>query len=115
MKPFIIMTSVLLAACAAFDGKSTVDFLTKGKGAFIEGDPIMVWLFGSSTPTPKRVWITGMGVIAAEIGIAFLVSHFWHPAVWLFSAQQVVHSVIHVRCWYHNESSLATYLKSTQK
>ena len=111
----LIITSALLAVCAAFDGKSTADFLTKGRGNFVEGDPIMVFLFGSNTPTSKRMWITGSLTIAAEIAIALIVSYLWHPAVWCFYVQQFAQSGIHIYNWRSNETSLTSYLKSSKK
>ena len=108
----LIVTSGLLALGAAFDGKSTIDFLTKGKGAFVEADPVMVWLYGSDTPSNNKVIFLGGAIIAAEIAIAFVASHFWHPAAWLFGIQQVVQAGVHFYEYHRNESMLAAYLKT---
>jgi hypothetical protein len=114
MDPLFI-TSALLAIGAALDGKSTVDFLTKSKGELVESDPVMVFFFGSDDPTPARMWATGAVLIVAEIGAAFFVSHFWHPAVWAFAVQQLVQAGYHTRCWVNNENVLTSYLNSAKK
>lgn len=108
----LIATSVLLAIGAGFDGKSTIDFLTKGKGAFVEADPVMVFFYGTDTPSSTRVIAIGGLLIAAEIAIAFTASHFWHPAAWLFGIQQVVQAGVHFYEYHRNESMLAAYLKA---
>jgi hypothetical protein len=108
----LIATSVLLAVGAGFDGKSTIDFLTKGKGAFVEADKILVWLYRTDTPSNKQVILGGGAIIAAEIAIAFVASHFWHPAAWVFMAQQVVQAGVHFYEYHRNEANLAAYLKT---
>ena len=112
MLPIILITSALMAAGAALDGKSTVDFLTKGKGAFVEANPFMVFLYGTASPSSKRVWVTGALVIAAEIGIALLCARFGRVAVWGFGIQQVVQAGVHLYEYFRNEKDLAAYLKT---
>ena len=111
----LFITSALLAIGAAFDGKSTVDFLTKSKGTMVEEDSIMIRLYGSDTPSPTRVWVTGTLCIGAEVGIAFLTSHLWHPIMWAFVVQQLIQAGYHLRCYVNNEAVLSSYLKSVQK
>src|SRR5208283_3396271 len=103
---------ILLAAGAAFDGKSTIDFVTKGKGALVEANPFLVWLYRTDLPSNNQVIFGGGAIIAAEIAAAVLISHFWHPAAWLFAAQQAVQAGIHFYEYRRNEANLSALGKS---
>ena len=106
----LLITSCLFAVGAAFDGKSTIDFLTKGKGAFVEANKFLVWLYRTDTPSNNQVIFGGGAIIVAEIAIAFAASHLWHPAAWLFMIQQGVQAGIHFYEYHRNEANLNAYL-----
>jgi hypothetical protein len=111
----LAITSAALAVGAAMDGKSTIDFLRKSNGALAEANPLLVWLYRTDTPSNNQVIFGGAAIIAAEVGVALLASHFWHPAAWLFAAQQGVQAGIHVYEYFRNEKTLAAYLASIKR
>ena len=111
----LIVSSVLLAVGAALDGKSTIYFLTKGKGAFVEANKFLVWLYGTDTPSNNQVIYGGGAIIAAEIGIAVAGSHFWHWMLPLFVVQQLVQAGIHFYEWRRNTDDVNAYLNSLKK
>jgi len=87
MKPFIIMSSVLLAACAYFNDRSIAD--TGG--------------------APKRLlWAS---LVGAEIVVSLVIGFHWHAAIWPLTGLQVIQSGVHVYKWYHNEKTLVPTAK----
>jgi hypothetical protein len=101
----LFITSTIMAVGSLMDGISTIDFLKSP--TLVEADPIMVWIFGTDRPSPKTVILRGGAAIAFEIAAAFLVSHFWYPAVYVFAAQQLAQACVHVYEYFRNEGLLA--------
>jgi hypothetical protein len=83
-----------LAVGAFLDGWSTNRAIRRGAH---EADKIMVWIFGTATPTAKTVYLRGGLIIAAEAAVALALSHFWpHVGIGLavaLTAQAIVHFV----------------------
>jgi hypothetical protein len=63
-----------LAVGAFFDGWSTNAAIRRGAH---EADPVMVEVFGTSTPTAMTVYLRGGLVIASEAALALVISHFY--------------------------------------
>ena len=78
----------LLAITSLLDGISTTRFLKLG---YQELNPI----FGPR-PSTTRVFGEGMSIIAAEIGIALLVTHYHPMAARVFIIGGLVQSAIHI-------------------
>jgi hypothetical protein len=108
---YLILTSAILGIGAAMDGKSTIDFITQSKGGMVEGDPVMVYLYGTDKPSSFKVIVVGAAVIAAEITLAFLACHFFPHLKPFFAAQQLIQAGVHIYEYFRNEKDLAEYLK----
>lgn len=96
----LVITSLILLVGLFLDAKSTVGFLKAKTG--VEGDPVAVWLFGSNTPTPKRVWITCSLLYTAALFCAISAVHLWPSCEWLVCTVQVVESIGHFIAAYKN-------------
>lgn len=106
----LFITSAIMAIGSLMNGISTINFLKSPN--LVEADPILVFSFGTDRPSPQAVILKGGAAIAVEIAVAFGVSHFWHPAVYLFAAQQIIQAAVHVYEYFRNGRLLAAALKS---
>lgn len=96
MIPILAIAGIALSLASLADGISTVHFLKIPGGLYWEGDPIMVWIFGTDTPSPKTVYVRGGAVIAGEIAISLLVSHFVPEMKWIFGVGFLLQAGMHI-------------------
>jgi hypothetical protein len=97
----LALTAIGVAAAATADGVSTNSFVKKGD---VEVDPLMVFLYRTNAPSTARIVLIGGGVIATELGCAFVVAHF-HPFTLPFLiAGGLVQIAIHIYEVIHNRS-----------
>jgi hypothetical protein len=91
----LTIASVVLALAALADGASTVRFLKNP--TLVEIDNLMVWIFGTNRPSAATVYSRGGAVIAAEIALAFGLTHLFHPLGYALSVGILVQSVLHIQ------------------
>jgi hypothetical protein len=90
----LLASSLFMAVASVFDGITTVKML---KAGYYETDP----LFGKH-PSTVRIFLEGIILVAAEIGLAFLANH-WSTAVGLICAAAfLAQGSIHIFDGRHN-------------
>lgn len=94
----MIWPIAILVASSFADGITTVQAIKRG---WVETNPILVWLYGTNTPSAAKVLGAGMGIIAAESVLAYwlmtLSPYFMIP----FLCQSVAHTYFA----YHNSKA----------
>jgi hypothetical protein len=93
---FTQIVAAILSSTALLDGLSTVNFLNRG---FVEQNS----LFGS-TPGKLRIFGEGGAIIATEIVLAAVISH-WSPVV----GQSIVGSLLLAQAAFHVDRTIHNF------
>jgi hypothetical protein len=86
---FLTIAAITLGLSAFYDGLSTVHFLKKP--GYVEANPLL-----GPRPSTLRIFGEGSALIAGEILVAFLISHFNHDAGLVMGVGGFVQSAAHL-------------------
>ena len=98
---FLLIAAIILCCAAFADGYTTWSGVKTNK--LVEGNPLFVWLYGTSQPNAVDEFVYGFLIVAGEIALAWALIHYKVMASWVWP------SVLFGQSFWHVWAAISNY------